>query len=1092
MKQKTTIILTVFLLFVVQITFAQTKTVSGTVSDDIEPLPGVSVLIKDTQQGTVTDLDGKFSLEVETGDVLQFNFIGMQPTERTVGVSNIIDVVMTEDSRALDEVVVTAFGITREKKSLGYATQGVETSEFTTTKTDNVANLLSGKAAGVSVRRTNNLGGSTGVIIRGNTSLSNTNQALYVVDGVPISNLSTNSRSQEQGSTGYDYGNGASDINPEDIESLNVLKGAAASALYGSRASNGVIIITTKKGRRGKGNALGVTLSSNVTYSTIDKSTYPGFQTEYGAGYGGNNYNFTKTDLDGDGVIDAFSNVNDDASHGPKFDPNLKLLQWDALYPELTDTYGKATPWVASENGPLTFFETPVSLANSVSIANGNENGSYRLSYTNFYQKGILPNSTLNKSTLTLSTTQTIRKKFIASGYASYVNQDVLGRNSTGYTDNLVGAMRQWGQTNLDYKKQEDAYFKTKKNITWNPNSPTDLTPIYWDNPYWSRYENYQNDERNRLIGNVSLRYLINDDLDVFGRASVDTYDEVQEERRAVGSVPAPFGIGEGADGSLNRPAQQSGYARRNVNFRELNYNLRVNYTKDFNNLNLVALVGGNSRRTFYNSVFAATNGGLSIPGIYSLQNSKKSLPLSKEREETVGVDAIFVNASLGFKDFIFLEGSFRVDRSSTLPEGNNVYNYYSTSLSYLFSEHINSSLIEFGKARVNFASVGNSASFDRIKDTYVVNPLFKDNFSTSVSGTKRNANLKPETTNSIEAGLEMNFLENRSLGFDLAYYQTNTVDQIVSVATSSATGYNFKVINSGEIENRGIEISAFTKFKLGADLKWIVNLNWSKNENKVISLAEGLDNIQLGRFQGGVTINARAGEAYGTIAGTDYVYHEGKKVVRSDGRYERAVDQALGNVNPDWLGGVRNTLTYKGFALSFFIDVKYGGDIYSLDQYYGQATGVLATSVYTNDLGNPVRNTIENGGGFIVPGIQVERNEAGDIISSSPNIQRVGASAFGNLGYRNYPQREFVYDASYVKLREVSLSYSLPKSFVSKLNIQNATLSFVGSNLWIMYKNLPYADPETGLGGARNVQGFSTGALPSTRDFSFNLKLQF
>ncbi|CAM3521575.1 SusC/RagA family TonB-linked outer membrane protein [Zobellia roscoffensis] len=1086
MRAKLKGLLTLFLVLVVQISFAQEKTISGTVTDQEGlPLPGVNIIVQGSTSGTQTDFDGNYSINASEGQTLLFSYIGQKSTSAVVGASDNINIQMEEDAEALDEVVVTALGIKRSKKSLGYATQKVDAEELSTVKESNVLNQLSGKVAGLAVQRTNNLGGSTNVVIRGQTSLTGNNQALFVVDGVPISNRNTNTGTQSQGSTGYDYGNPVSDINPDDIESMNVLKGAAATALYGSRASNGVIVINTKKGSQANTKDYTITLSSNASIGSIDSSTFPEFQKGYGAGYGGNDYNFSPSDFNGDGTIDNYANVNDDASFGPAFDPNLNLLQWDALYPQLPETYGVARPWVAAKNGPMSFFTTPTSFTNSVAVAKrfADGDGSFRLSYSNYDATGILPNSSQKRNTFSLSATAQLTDKLEATGYVTYVNTKTVGRNSTGYNDNIVGFMRQWGQNNVDFARQKAAYEQTGENITWNPKSPTDLQPIYWDNPYWTRYENYQSDGRDRLTGYAQLKYQIAENLSVTGKAAVDQYSEIQEERRAVGSVATGFGINEGADGSYNRSDQTSGYLRRNINARETNLDVILNYSKNFSDdFSFSSFLGGNVRHETLNMVTAATNGGLKVPGVYSLQNTTDALPNPKERDETIEVQSFFAGATFGYKDFLFLEGTLRRDQSSTLPADNNSYYYPAVSGSYLFSNNLNIPFIKFGKLRANWAQIGNDTNFDRINDTYTALTSFQGNAAAAVSNSKKNPDLKPEISRSYEVGLEMRFLEKANVGFDIAYYKTNTTDQIVPVSVSETTGFLSKIINAGELENQGLEIAAFSEFDITENFKWKLNVNWSKNESEVISLADGLDELLIGSF--GVQVVAKPGEAYGALKGTDYTYNEeGQKIIGADGQPVWSdADQIIGNGNPDWLAGVRNTFSYKNLALSVFVDIRSGGEMYSLDQRYGQATGVLASSDYINDLGNPVRNSIANGGGFIYEGV---------LADGTPNTKRLDASAFGNTGYRALPLSEFVYDASFVKLREVSLAYNFPKDFVSKLRMDNLSLSLVGSNLWIIHKNIPDADPETGFGSG-NIQGISSGSLPTTRNFALNLKLQF
>jgi TonB-linked SusC/RagA family outer membrane protein len=1097
--RKLSFLLVLLLLTAMQVLAQRTITGKVTSADDGSGIPGVTVLVKGTSTGVLTDLDGKYSINVsKDATALQYSFIGMRTQEVALTTDNSLDVVMQGEAQNIEGVVVTALGITREKKSLGYSTQEVNGDAISTVRSDNFSNALSGKVTGVQIKKTTNLGGSTNVLIRGNKSITGNNQALFVIDGIPVSNDITNTNSQQQAGTGYDFGNAASDINPDDIESVNVLKGAAATALYGSRAANGVIMITTKKGKDSKGGkkGIGVSINSGVTVGFVDKSTFPKYQTQYGGGYGryygGPNDYWYMRDINGDGVDEQWVVTSEDASYGAPFDGKL-VYQWDAVDPQ-SPNYMKATPYVSAANGPITFFNKPVTLTNTVAIENSTDKYNYRLSYTNFDQKGLLPNSELKKNNLLLNSSFNVNKKLTVAGSANFIKTDGLGRNSTGYNDNQMGSFRQWWQTNTDLKALEDAYNTTKRNITWNWADPSDAQPIFWDNPYWQRYENYETDGRNRFIGYASADYKLTDWLDIFGRASIDTYNELQEERRAVGSIASVFGIGSGADGSNNRSSAGSGYLRRDITFDEYNYDLMLNFKKSLSeSLNLNGVLGSNIRRTNYNRLISATNEGIGVARIYSLQNSVGPLMFPKELASKVGVDGYYASVSLGYKNFLYLDATIRRDHSSTLPTGNNWYNYPSISGSFIFSELVKPSWLSFGKVRLNYAQVGNSAGFDQLLDTYSFNyPL--NSSMTSVATTKKEPNLKPEQTKSLEAGLEMFFFDKR-LGLDLAVYKTNTIDQIIPLTLSTATGYNSQIINAGEVENKGVEIGITGTPVKTSDFRWDVNLNWTKNVSKVISLLEGLDNLQLGDFQGGITLNAKVGQPYGVLFGTDYTYLNGQRVVdKSNGQYVKTgtSDNVIGDVNPKWNGGLTNTLTYKNWAFSFLIDMQKGGSIFSLDMYYGLATGLYEETAFTNDLGNPVRDPIvgsaatgygATSGGFINEGVNSD---------GGANKTRISATNFGALGYRRgLPDIAFVYDASYVKLREVSLTYSLPSSILGKSFLRGVSFSAVGSNLWIIFKNLPYADPESGL-GAGNLQGFSTGSLPSTRDISFNVKLNF
>ena len=1086
--RKFTILLAAMLLCGFQAAFAQVE-ITGTVTsaEDGSPLPGVTVIIKGTTIGTTTDINGKYSIEVpEDAEELLYSFVGMATKEVMINDRRVINVELETSARALDEVVVTALGISREKKSLGYATQEVSGEEINKVKRDNVVNTLSGRVAGVQVKNNTNMGGSSNIVIRGYSSLTGNNQALFVVDGVPVDNSNTNNAGQLSGRNGYDYGNAASDINPADIEEINVLKGAAATALYGSRAANGVIIITTKKGKKRTetGKALGVRINSNVTVGFVDESTFPKYQQNYGAGYGpyysGGDYpGLYQYDLTFDG--ETYPNAlvvptTEDASFGTKFDPNLLVWQYDAFIPE-SDNFGKPTPWVAPENGPLYFLDNSVSLTNTVDISGGGDYSTFRLAYTNLDQTGILPNSELKKNNFTLSGTYDVLDNLKVTGFANYIATDAKGRNRTGYSDNIFSSFRQWWQVNVDLEQQERLYDRTGRNVTWNPVDPeTNRSPIYWDNPYWQRYENFQTDERDRIIGYTQVDWEITPELSAMGRIAVDNYSELREERKAIGSVAGEFGVG--------RPDITSGYARFERTFLETNLDFILKYgkyiTEDFN---IDAFIGTNIRRTKVDRVFASTNGGLSVPDIYALSNSASPMVPPDEFRSTIGVNGIFGSVSFGFKELLYLDATIRRDQSSTLPEDNNAYFYPSVSTSFLFHNVLDADWMSLGKLRLNYAEVGSDAPFASVADNYILGVPFGGIGVASVPNTKNNPDLVPERTKSLEGGIEMNFLNNR-FGFDVAVYQTRTVDQIIPVSVSFATGYSAKFVNAGEIENKGVELRLHGTPVRTGKFKWDISANWAANQNEVVSLAEGIENIQLAALQGGVTINARVGEPYGAIQGQDFIYIDGQKVVGSNGYYLKSPtsDIVLGNINPDWNLGINNSLSYMGWTFSFLFDFQEGGSIFSLDQYYGLATGLYEETDYTNDLGNPVRAPLDEGGGLILEGVKED---------GTPNDIRVSGSDYRVFGYSQNPNAAFIYDASYIKLREVVLTYTFPKTMMDKTFIEGASLSLVGSNVWILAKDLPHADPEASQSSG-NIQGWQSGVMPTTRNIGFSINVQF
>lgn len=1074
---------------------AQTIIITGTVSSSVPgegPIAGSAVRVKDTSIGVLTDMNGKYSITVPQGrTTLQFSFLGMKPKEVEIAGRTVIDVVLETEMQGLQEVVVTALGVSREKKSLGYATQSVTSDAITAVKTDNFVNTLSGKVSGVDIKANGNMGGSTNIVIRGAKSLTGNNQALFVVDGVPIDNSNTNNESEVTGRNGYDYGNAASDINPEDIASVDVLKGAAASALYGSRAANGVIMITTKKGSYQPGKGVGVTLSSNVTLGYIDKSTFPTYQHSYGAGYGP----FYSTgahpglehyvDVNGDGIIDYTVPFYEDASFGEKFDPSLLVYQFDSFVPE-SPNYGKATPWVAATNGPEKFFQTAVSYTNSIDITGGTEKSTFRLGYTSLYQTGVLPNSLLNKNNITLNGSYNILKNLKFSASANYIQDAGKGRNATGYNPNNLSSFRQWIEVNVDIDMLKYLYDKTNQNITWNRKTYNDPTPNYWDNPYWERYQNFETDGRNRLIGYSQVDWTLTDWVSLMGRISLDTYNELQEERKAVGSVAGEFGVGI--------PTVTSGYSRLTRTYLETNADFMATFKKDITpKFNINGLLGTNIRRHKVDQVFESTNNGLSVPGVYALSNSVDPMAPPEELLARIGQNGYFGSVSLGYNNMLYLDGTYRVDQSSTLPKNSWTYQYPSISGSFLFSELIKQKWLSLGKLRLNYAEVGNDAPFASVLDTYVPIAPFSGNPLVSVPNTKNNPNLKPERTKSVEGGLEMNFFNNR-LGFDVAAYKSNTIDQILPVTVSYATGYASKFVNAGEIQNKGVELKLTgTPLKISG-FQWDITVNWTRNRNEVVSLENGIENLELASLQGGVTINARVGQPYGAIQGQDYVFaSDGQRIIGADGYYELSAtsDHVIGNINPDWKGGIQNVFSYRNVSLSFLVDVQKGGSIFSLDQAYGLSTGIYPATVFTNDLGNPVRNPVignptdgydPSSGGVILKG---------EFENGTVNNIRVPGNDFRLFGYYSNPNSAFVYDASYVKLREVVLTYNFPKALMAKTFIAGASLSFVGSNLWIIHKNLPYSDPEASQ-SAGNIQGWQSGVMPAVRNFGFTVKVQF
>lgn len=979
------------------------------------------------------------------------------------------DTIKTQD---IEGVVVTALGIKREKRSLGYSTQEVKGEEINKNPTTNFINNLSGKVAGLEIKQSTNFGGSVNAVSRGYKSILGDNQALFVVDGVPIINRNINSPLQVNGFGGYDYGSPVSDINPNDIETLNVLKGAAATALYGSRAQNGAIIITTKKGRKNT-HGIGLEYSGSISVSTVDKSTFPKYQTEYGQGYDGNIFNSYQGH-----PISSFS----DSSYGAPFDPNLMVWQYDAFIPG-SRNFGKRTPWVMAKNGPVTFFEKAINQTNNIALSGGNDRATFRLSYSNINATDILPNSSLIKNNFGGNASYKITDNLTATIFANYVTQNTKGRNSTGYGDNIMGNFRQWWPTNVDIQYQKYLYETFNKNYTWNILSPDDLRPGYWDNPYFTRYKNYQNDKRDRFAGNFSLSYDLSKSINILGRVGIDGYTMITEERRAKGSIPAFF--------SFNPIEQPSGYAITDFRFTETNYDLIATYKKNIGeNFNIQALIGGNINVQSSYSNAQTTSGGLYIDDLYTISNSAATPAKPLISDTSKYVYGAFVQASLGYKNTYYIEGTFRRDQSSSLPKGKEAYYYPSVSASMVFSNLLQQKWLSFGKVRAAYAEVGSDTNADQLRNRFIVQSSFGNNPVYSYNTVLRNADLLPQKLNNLELGTNMQFFKNR-IGFDVAWFRNIAFDQILPLPISLANGSGSKIQNTGELTTKGFEVSFnISPLKLN-NFNWDMSINWSNPKTKVTALREGTENISIGTLPGGISINAPLNEEYGSIWGADFVYDpNGNKIIGKNGAYLHTDDtnHNLGSFQADFIAGLNNSFTYKNFNVSFQIDWKKGGKIFSLDQYFGYGTGLYPDSVGLNDLGNPIRNTLSNGGGVILPGVMEDPNNPGHYI---PNTIRLDRSRSSQIIETDPPSSAFVYDASFIKLRQVSVSYTFDKKSLGNIGIQSLTLGVVGSNLWIIHKNLPYSDPEAGLSSG-NIQGYQSGVMPATRNFAFNLKVNF
>jgi TonB-linked SusC/RagA family outer membrane protein len=1065
---------------------AQVKTITGKVTDDKgNAVPYSSVTVKGTNTGASADNTGSFSIKAKPGSTLVFSALGFQNAEFVLKNSTDVAITLAQNNDKIAEVVVTtALGLKRSRSSLGYAAQQVGADELNRTPNTNFVNNLSGKVAGLQITAATTMGGSTNAILRGMKSLTQSNQALFVVDGVPYDNTN-----QSRG--GFDLGNAASDINPDDIESITVLKGAAASALYGSRASNGVIAITTKKGHKGKG--LGVTVNVGVQLGSPDKSTLPTYQTIYGEGYGsaGNDpggpnipgfFYYTPTFNSPTPVKVVQTDV--DAGTGPAYDPSIMVYNWDAFSPG-NPNYGKATPWQpAAHNKPTDFFVTPVTTTTSVSIDGGGDKSTFKLSYNNNTDKGMIPNSHILKNQLGFASTYTVADGFTVGATAYYTGDNALNRNLYSYsgTTNIMSDFRQWWPTNVDISELKSDYYRTFSNATWNwlggytTNVLGNIAkPAYHNNPYWQVQQNYENDSRDRIFGNVYANYKINSHFNLLGRVSLDNYNQKVETRTNVGSV------------------EQSGYSRINIGYSQTSYDFLFNYDQTFGKFNVKALLGGNVTQQVNQAISSSSNGGLVIPSFFSLSNSVKTPLAPSESYSQKEVDGIFAGATVSYKEMLTLDGTIRRDQSSTLPKANNSYYYPSVTGNFVFSKVLSSlTWLSYGKLRANYAQVGGDAPVFSLQNTYAAGTAFNSQTVFSAPGTNNNPALIPETNKSYEFGVEASFLRSR-IGFDVTYYHSQQINQIMPVTVSRASGYSTFYVNGGTVQNAGVELTVNLVPVRVKNFTWNLSVNWTKNNNKVISLYNNQPSYTIAQLQNSIQIVAEAGHPYGVLRGTDYTYLNGQPEVDATGHYilnsNSHVD--IGNMNPNWFGGISNSFSYKNLALSFLIDVRQGGQVYSLDMDYGSSSGLYPQNgAFLNDLGKLARSPLAAGGGIILKGVNAS--------DGKPNTTRIDESDInsGNYSYSSAygeSDRAYVYDASYVKLRELAITYSLPAKVITKIGfLKGIDVALTGRNLWIIHKNVPYADPEQGQASGNASMGFQQGVYPTMRTIGCNVKLKF
>ena len=1007
---------------------------SGNVTDENGiPLPGASVIVQGTNNGVVTDFDGNFSIETSTGETLVISFVGYASQSILVNSNSSLNIQLTPDV-LLDEVVVTALGISREKKSLGYAVSEISGDNVNTIKDNNLANSLSGKVAGLQISQSGSLGSSSRIVIRGNNSLGGNTQALIVVDGMPINssiagdgegNQYTQGSNDGGGQPSYEpsiSGGGITDINPDDVESVTVLKGPSAAALYGSRAGNGVILITTKKGSRS--NRLGVTVNTNLY---IDNPMFlPDFQNEYGQGTLGNAFPER-----GSGT--AWTSD----SWGPRFDGQGKPY-YD----------GSIKPYSAQPNNVKNFFRSASRKITSISLDKGSENGSIRFSYTNNSSESMIEGSDLDSHNFNLRGIVDLSEKLSIDAKATYFTQEVTNRASTNGAQGLLG---------YTYQMPRNIITDDLRNYQLdNPASPEEFGVITYSdglvgNPYWMTLHDENTVRRNRFLGFVKINYNFTDWLNAFVRVGADV-THLRDNR-----ILKP-----------GRHFETTGAMRIAENsFGELNSEFLVTANHDLSdNLNMVVNVGGNmSKRTYEGMVNSGRN--FKIPTKFFINNlneigTPQEFPLSIKK-----VNSLYGSINLAYDNFLYLDGSVRNDWSSTLSEDNRSYMYKSVSLSALLNTFIDPSqkLFNLFKIRASVAEVGNDTDPYQLFQTFSVPGAGYLGLTELQSPTvKLNPDLKPETVTSSEFGLELSMLNNR-LTLDVAIYDISTEDLIFNIPVPAATGYQFEKTNIGKVTNKGLEIALGGTLIRTNDLSWNSSLFYSKNENTVEELSEGLESFVYNTStDGNLSIKATEGGSIGDIYGREWT----GEVDANGAPIASDVDVYLGNAQPEWLGGWSNSISYKDFNLSFLIDARIGGKIYS------------QTSADLDEVGASARSLQYRESGVVLEGINTETGAQNTVNISGQNYW----TAMSNIS------ENYLYDQDNVRLRELSIGYRIPG--VESIGLESANLQLVGRNLFFFSKEAEDIDPEVMLGTSLGIQGMSHNQMPTIKSIGMNLTLNF
>ncbi|MDA9335775.1 SusC/RagA family TonB-linked outer membrane protein, partial [Flavobacteriaceae bacterium] len=998
-----------------------------------------TVAIAGTSTGTTSDFDGNYSIKANQGDVLSVSYVGYSSQDITVGTSTTVNVTLAPDN-SLEEVVVTALGIKRDEKALGYSVQSIKGEGMTEARESNISNALSGKIAGVQVTGTSgSVGASSRIVLRGNSSITGNNEPLYVVDGVPIDNRSYGNAGS---SGGVDLPNGAADINPDDIESVTVLKGPNAAALYGLRAGNGVIVITTKRGSAGK--KFSVSVNSNITFS--NPLLLPNYQNSYGQG--GDPSYFEYVNGASGGVGDGV-----DESWGPPLDVGLEFVQWDSqLYS------GQPLPWISRPNNVRDFLDTGVNTSNNVSLSNEN----FRLSIGNSEELGMVPNTSLEKITIGLSGSIELGERMTAAVSLNYFNIDSGNLPISGYNNENPFQQFIWSARNVDFQSLRDwRSFPLAPVGTAAEGTPLNWNHNFQNNPYWVLETNLNTFSKDRLIGSIDLNYDLTDWMSLSTKIGTDSYSQLETQRQAIGS----------------NNAQNGSYFEIQRRFEEINASALLTINKAISeDIGFSLSIGGNQMRRTYNAISGYLP-SLELPNLYNLSNLQTGATASigsnlSEQE----ISSAYAYGQFSYKEMVFLDFTARNDWASILPVANNSFFYPSVAGSLLISKMVDLSAakIDFLKVRGGWSEVGSTGALG----AYAINSTFglaNTGFGNQgySPNTQYNPNLKAETVTGVEFGLDARLFANR-VRLSATYYDQLSEDLLVPIQVSSSTGFTNSWDNIADMSNKGIEIQLGATIIDKGDFSFDLDLNWAQNESEVTSLG-GLDTYVLGG-QWGVSLEARPGLPYGSIVGRDFSRTDDGQVIYSNGLpVIDSTQKVLGNIAPDWTGGANFSFKYKNFSLAALVDAKIGGDVHSMTYSWGRYAGTLEESLIgreTGVVGNGVR--ADGNGGFV------------------PNDVTVSAKSFNQASYSNSVESSAIFDASYVKLRQVTFGYSLPSKFLDKVPFESMKVSVVGRNLALLYKNAPHIDPETGFSSSNGEQGQEFGQYPSARTIGFNVNLKF